>query len=134
MSFTSDQRKPELGMTVGLRASEIYGLHGHPVDWLWAQTSVIDVLTRQGVREHRKSKKSNRVVPDPAHILEGISVLAQFWPTCDARRRGGPLLMMRNSPLTWVGVAGFEPASSSSRTSGFAGSLPVIPARSAWCQ
>jgi hypothetical protein len=24
--------------------------------------------------------------------------------------------MMRNSPLTWVGVAGFEPAASSSRT------------------
>jgi hypothetical protein len=24
--------------------------------------------------------------------------------------------MMRNEPLTWVGVAGFEPAASSSRT------------------
>ena len=24
--------------------------------------------------------------------------------------------MMRNGPLTWVGVAGFEPAASSSRT------------------
>ena len=24
--------------------------------------------------------------------------------------------MMRNSPLTWVGVAGFDPAASSSRT------------------
>ena len=34
----------------------------------------------------------------------------------DPRSRGGPSLMRRNEPLTWVGVAGFEPAASSSRT------------------
>jgi hypothetical protein len=31
--------------------------------------------------------------------------------------------------VTWVGVAGFEPAASSSRTSGAAGRLVVVPAR-----
>jgi hypothetical protein len=35
-----------------------------------------------------------------------------------------------NSPLTWVGVAGFEPAASSSRTSGAAGRFRVAAATS----
>ncbi len=65
----------ELGMTVGLRPGEIYGLHGHRVDWLRSQIAVVDVMTRLGLRQHPKSKKSHRVVPVPAHILEGMSVL-----------------------------------------------------------
>ena len=40
----------------------------------------------------------------------------------------------RKWPVTWVGVAGFEPAASSSRTSGSTGSLPVIPAKRVCCQ
>jgi integrase-like protein len=35
----------------------------------------------------------------------------------------------RKWPVIWVGVAGFEPAASSSRTSGTAGRLPVATAR-----
>jgi hypothetical protein len=35
--------------------------------------------------------------------------------------------MTRNSPLICVGVAGFEPAASSSRTSGAAGRSAVFP-------
>ena len=65
----------ELGMTVGLRPGEIYGLHGHRVDWLRAQVQVVDVMTRQGLRQHPKSKRSHRVVPVPPPILEGMSVL-----------------------------------------------------------
>jgi integrase len=65
----------ELGMEVGLRPGEIYGLHGHRVDWFRAQIQVIDVMTRLGLRQHPKSKKSHRVVPVPARILEGMSVL-----------------------------------------------------------
>jgi len=65
----------ELGMEVGLRPGEIYGLHGHRVDWLRAQIQVIDVITRLGLRQHPKSEKSHRFVPVPARILEGMSVL-----------------------------------------------------------
>jgi integrase len=65
----------ELGMEVGLRPGEIYGLHGHRVDWLRAQIQVIDVMTRLGLRQHPKSKKSHRVVPVPARTLEAMSVL-----------------------------------------------------------
>jgi hypothetical protein len=62
-------------MEVGLRPGEIYGLHGHRVDWFRAQIQVIDVMTRLGLREHPKSKKSHRVVPVPVRILDGMSVL-----------------------------------------------------------
>jgi integrase len=65
----------ELGMEVGLRPGEIYGLHSHRVDWLRAQIQVVDVMTRLGLRQHPKSKRSHRVVPVPARILEGMSVL-----------------------------------------------------------
>jgi integrase len=60
----------ELGMDVGLRCGEIYGLHGHRVDWLRGRIEVADVM-----RQWPKSKRSHRVVPVPAHILEGMSVL-----------------------------------------------------------
>jgi integrase len=65
----------ELGMEVGLRPGEIYGLHGHRVDWIRSQLQVVGVMTRQGLREHPKTRKSHRTVPVPAHILEGMSVL-----------------------------------------------------------
>ena len=65
----------ELGTEVGLRPGEIYGLHGHRVDWLRSQIQVIDVMTRKGLRQWPKSKKSHRVVPIQAHILEGMSAL-----------------------------------------------------------
>jgi integrase len=45
------------------------------VDWLRSQISVIDVMTRLGLRQHPKSRKSHRIVPVQAHILEGMSML-----------------------------------------------------------
>ena len=65
----------ELGTEVGLRPGELYGLHGHRVDWLRGKIQVIDVVTRDGLRQWPKSKKSHRIVPVPAHILEGMSAL-----------------------------------------------------------
>jgi integrase len=65
----------ELGTEVGLRPGEIYGLHGHRVDWLRSQIQVIDVMTRKGLRQWPKSKKSHRIVPVPGYILEGMSAL-----------------------------------------------------------
>jgi integrase len=65
----------ELGMDVGLRPGEMFGLHGHRVDWLRGQLAVVDVMTRQGLRQYPKSRKSHRVVPVPPATLEGLSVL-----------------------------------------------------------
>jgi integrase len=65
----------ELGTEVGLRPGELYGLHGHRVDWLRGKIQVIDVMTRKGLRQWPKSKKSHRVVPVPAYIMEGMSAL-----------------------------------------------------------
>jgi integrase len=62
-------------MGVGLRPGEIYGLHGHRVDWLRSQIQVIDVMTGLGLRQRPKSNKSHRVVPVPARTLERMSVL-----------------------------------------------------------
>jgi integrase len=65
----------ELGMDVGLRLQEILGLHGHRVDWLRGRIAVVDVMTRRGLREWPKSRKSHRVVPVPPATLERMSVL-----------------------------------------------------------
>jgi integrase len=65
----------ELGMQVGLRPGELYGLHGHRVDWLRCKIEVIDVMTRKGLRQHPKSKRSHRVVPAPVSALQDMSVL-----------------------------------------------------------
>ena len=71
----------ELGTEVGLRPGEIYGLHGHRVDWLGSQIQVIDVMTRQGLRQWPKSKKSHRVVPVPRRTsCEGMSALMSGRP------------------------------------------------------
>ena len=65
----------ELGTEVGLRPGELYGLHGHRVDWLRGKIQVIDVVTRAGLRQWPKSKKSHRIVPVPPHIMEAMSAL-----------------------------------------------------------
>jgi len=80
----------ELGTEVGLRPGELYGLHGHRVDWLRGKIQVIDVMTRAGLRRWPKSKKSHRVVPIPAHIMEGMSALmagARATPWCSLPRK-----------------------------------------------
>ncbi|GAA3172168.1 tyrosine-type recombinase/integrase [Nonomuraea roseoviolacea] len=67
----------ELGMDVGLRPGELYGLHGHRVDWMRGLLAVVEVQTREGLRAYPKSMKSNRVVPVPALTLAGMSRLMQ---------------------------------------------------------
>lgn len=65
----------ELGTQVGLRFEELAGLHGHRVDWLRGRVEVIDVVTRKGLRQYPKSRKSHRIVPVPPPTLEGMSRL-----------------------------------------------------------
>jgi len=65
----------ELGTEVWLRPGELYGLHGHRVDWLRGRIQVIDVMTRKGLRRWPKSNRSHRVVPVAAPILEDMSAL-----------------------------------------------------------
>jgi len=50
---------------------------GHPDGGagLRGQIEVADVMTRQGLRQWPKSKRSHRVVPVPPRILEGMSAL-----------------------------------------------------------
>ncbi len=73
----------ELGTHVGLRSGELYGLHASRVDWMRGQVHVTHVMTRGGLREYPKSKKSNRTVPVPAELLERMSLLRQGRPTWD---------------------------------------------------
>jgi integrase len=84
----------ELGMDVGLRPGELYGLHGHRVDWLRRKLTVVDVMTRHGLRQWPKSKMSHRVVPVPAVTLERMSALMAGRP-CDSlvfrAPGGGPI-------------------------------------------
>jgi integrase len=65
----------QLGMQTGLRFEELAGLHGHRVDWLRGRLEVVDVMTRRGLREWPKSRKSHRTVPVPAAVLDGMSAL-----------------------------------------------------------
>jgi len=62
-------------MQVGLRPGESYGLHGHRVDWLRGRIEVVDVMTRQDLRQYPKSRKSHRIVPVLPDVLERMSVL-----------------------------------------------------------
>ncbi|MER6891993.1 tyrosine-type recombinase/integrase [Streptomyces halstedii] len=70
----------ELGMDVGLRPGEIYGLHGHRVDWLRGLAHVTHVLTREGIREYPKSMKSSRSVPLQPETLAGMATLMEGRP------------------------------------------------------
>jgi integrase len=87
-------RLPELGMTVGLRPGELYGLHGHRVNWLRGTLTVVDVMTRTGLRQWPKSEKSHRTVPVASAIMEGMSALMAGRPS-DApvftASEGGPV-------------------------------------------
>lgn len=64
----------ELGTDVGLRFGEMAGLHGHRVDWLRNRIEVIDVMTRYGLRQWPKSKRSHRVVPVPPETMTDLSL------------------------------------------------------------
>lgn len=67
----------ELGMDVGLRPGELFGLHGRRMDWLRGKVEVVDVMTRQGLRRHPKSKRSHRTVPVPPATMERLSALVK---------------------------------------------------------
>ena len=63
------------------------------MDWLRSQIQVIDVMTRKGLRQWPKSKKSHRVVPVPAYIMEGMAALMAGRgrdTVCSPRRRAAP--------------------------------------------
>jgi len=95
----------ELGSKTGLRPGELYGLHGHRVDWLRGTVEVIDVLTEKGeLRQWPKSKKSHRVVPVPAGVLEQMSVLMRGRPRDSlvfTGRRGGPVNRSNFATHVW---------------------------------
>ena len=98
----------ELGTEAGLRPGELYGLHGHRVDWLRGRLTVADVMTRDkslppacacsphcvGLRQWPKSKMSHRTIPVPPHILEGMSALMAGRPRASlvfTAPEGGPV-------------------------------------------
>lgn len=69
-----------LGMWVGLRPGEIFGLYGDRVHWLRGQVEVTRVLTRQGLREYPKTRKSHRIVPVPSTVMPRLSALMEGRP------------------------------------------------------
>jgi integrase len=126
----------ELGTRVGLRPGEMYGLHGHRVDWLRSQITVVDVMTRQGLRQYPKSRRSHRVVPVPPDVMEGLSVLMTgrprdallftapgggpvddvnfrnriWWPAVTATGiRRFPPRIMRHTAASWLVMDGVPP-------------------------
>jgi hypothetical protein len=115
----------ELGTQVGLRRGELSGLHGHRVDWLRSQITVVDVMTRQGPRQYPKSRRSHRVAPVPPDVpdvLEGLSVLMTGRPR-DAlvftAPEGGPVGDVNFRNRVWwpaVAVAGIRRPAGSVRS------------------
>lgn len=73
-----------LGMWVGLRPGEIFGLHGDRVHWLRHQVEVTRVMTREGLRQYPKSRKSHRVVPVPPDRMAPLSGLMEGRPLTSA--------------------------------------------------
>jgi len=83
-----------LGMWAGLRPGEIFGLHGDRVAWLREQVEVTRVLTRVGLREYPKSRKSHRVVPIPPWQMPRLAALMTGRPLSAAlftAPKGGPV-------------------------------------------
>lgn len=84
----------ELGLYVGLRPEEIFGLHTFRIDLARHQVHVTHVMTRHGLREYPKSKRSHRVAPIPDHIVSGIQDLttgrSATLKDCACRKVGEP--------------------------------------------
>lgn len=55
----------EMGTWMGLRLGELYGLPGTRIGWLRKDVQVTQVLTRAGLRDYPKTRKSFRTVPMP---------------------------------------------------------------------
>ncbi|WP_211328448.1 hypothetical protein [Thermomonospora umbrina] len=64
----------EMGMDVGLRSGEIYGQHTDRVDWDRGLVAVTRVMTRYGLREYPKSRRSHRVVPVPPATMQATAL------------------------------------------------------------
>ena len=108
----------ELGTEVGLRVQELFGLHGHRVAWMRARIEVVDVMTRAGLRQWPKSRKSHRVVPVPPQILEDMSALMAGRPleaVVFTAPEGGPVTDVHFRNRVWnpavaaAGVRRFPP-------------------------
>jgi len=105
----------EMGLWVGLRPGELFGLHGDRVAWLRHDVEVTRVMTRHGLREYPKSMKSHRVVPMPAWLTPRASTLMVGRPR-DAlvftAARGGPINDSHFRHRVWVpalAAAGVRP-------------------------
>nr|SAP16306.1 hypothetical protein BN4615_P10969 [Nonomuraea gerenzanensis] len=84
----------ELGMDVGMRQGEIFGLHADQVDVIRQQIAVVHVMTRHGLRPYPKSRMSHRVAPVPPPIMERLAPLVSeaAWAagcTCPTILRNG---------------------------------------------
>jgi hypothetical protein len=65
----------DLGMHTGMRMGELTGLDASAIDFLRRQIHVWQVNSRYGLRDYPKSKRSNRVVPVPDHVLDALGRL-----------------------------------------------------------
>jgi len=63
----------ELGMDVGLRPGELYGLHTDRMRWKQGLVEVTRVMTRAGLREYPKSRKSHRSPPVPPATMAALA-------------------------------------------------------------
>lgn len=87
----------ELMVFTGMRWGEAAGLHGHRVDWMRGKLHVIEVMTKQGIKEYPKSSKSRRELPVPRHVLDDMAALMQGRSReglvfrTDSKRPGRPL-------------------------------------------
>jgi len=62
-------------MHTGMRMGELTGLDASAIDFLRRQIHVWQVNSRYGLRDYPKSKRSNRVVPVPDHVLDALGRL-----------------------------------------------------------
>ncbi|GAA1765340.1 hypothetical protein [Nonomuraea bangladeshensis] len=65
----------ELGMDVGLRQGEIFGLHADQVDVIRHQIAVVHAMTRHGLRPYPKSQMSHRIVLVPPPVMAHLEPL-----------------------------------------------------------
>jgi len=63
----------DLGMHVGFRPGELFGLKGQFVDMVTWQIHVHGVATRSGWRAYAKTRLSHRATPVPVHLREALA-------------------------------------------------------------
>ena len=55
----------------------MFVLRPEDVVWVRAELRVTRVMTRYGIREWPKTRKSNRLVPVPEHLMPQLAALAK---------------------------------------------------------